>query len=310
MRNSKFFLSARLGAGWFLVGLMANWVFAQETPWKPSGTSTSGAASAAKESSGTLLSWNSSAEAEGGPPAWDEPLASDRPDFTEASSTVGRGVRQLELGYTFFSDHDGSTSLQAHSYPEILYRQGVLADWLELRVGWSFNSERLALSGTSGTSHAADDLYLGAKLGLTPQQGGLPEMALVPQMLVPVGGDFSAGRILPGLNWLYGWDLSDFWSLAGSTQYNVSVDELTAKVHGEFAQSATLGQSWHPRVGSYAEWFMLAPNGAETEITEHYFNGGFIFRVNHNVQIDVRAGTGLSDQATDFFSGLGTVFRF
>jgi hypothetical protein len=121
-------------------------------------------------------------------------------------------------------------------------------------------------------------------------------------MLVPVGGEFSAGRVLPGVNWLYGWDLNEFWSLAGSSQYNISVDELTAKVHGEVAQSVTLGQSWHPRVGSYTEWFMLAPNGAETEVTEHYFNGGFIFRVNHNLQLDVRAGTGLSSQATDFFS--------
>lgn len=264
----------------------------------------------AQEDSGTLFRWNSSAEPKGGPPGWDEPLASDRPDFTEASCTVGRGVRQLEMGYTFFHDKEGADSLQAHSYPEFLFRYGVLADWLELRVGWSYNSERLSVSGTSGTAHAADDLYLGTKLGLTPQQGWLPEMAIVPQMLVPVGGEFSAGRVLPGLNWLYGWDVTDFWSLAGSTQYNISVDELTDKVHGEFAQSFTLGQSWHPRLGSYTEWFMLSPNGAETEVTEHYFNGGFIYRMTNNFQLDIRAGTGLSGQATDFFSGIGSVVRF
>jgi hypothetical protein len=264
----------------------------------------------AQEDSGTLFRWNSSVEPKGGPPGWDEPLASDRPDFTEASCTVGRGVRQLEMGYTFFHDKEGEDSLQAHSYPEFLYRYGVLADWLELRVGWSYNSERLTVSGTSGTAHAADDLYLGAKLGLTPQQGWLPEMAIVPQMLVPVGGEFSAGRVLPGVNWLYGWDLTDFWSLGGTTQYNISVDEFTDKVHGEFAQGFTLGQSWHRRLGSYTEWFMLSPNGAETEVTEHYFNGGFIFRVSNNFQLDIRAGTGLSEQATDFFSGLGAVTRF
>src|SRR4051812_40814645 len=34
-------------------------------------------------------------------PQEEEPLASDRPDFTEASSTVGKGRVQLEAGYTF-----------------------------------------------------------------------------------------------------------------------------------------------------------------------------------------------------------------
>jgi hypothetical protein len=55
---------------------------------------------------------------------------------------------------------------------------------------------------------------------------------------------------------------------------------------------------------------MLSPNGAETEVTEHYFNGGFIYRVTNNFQLDIRAGTGLSEQATDFFCGLGSVVRF
>ena len=37
-----------------------------------------------------------------------EPLITDRPDFTEASSTVGYGVTQFELGYTYAFDNDGT----------------------------------------------------------------------------------------------------------------------------------------------------------------------------------------------------------
>ena len=57
---------------------------------------------------GTLLMWSGQTEP-GGPPGFDEPLASDRPDFTEASTTVGRGVVQLEMGYTLFDNDDGGT---------------------------------------------------------------------------------------------------------------------------------------------------------------------------------------------------------
>ncbi|MBY0513076.1 MAG: transporter, partial [Gemmataceae bacterium] len=60
------------------------------------------------------------------PRASEEPLASDRPDFTEASSTVGKGRVQLEGGYTFTRDHSGEVATTSHSYPEALLRIGMI----------------------------------------------------------------------------------------------------------------------------------------------------------------------------------------
>src|SRR5687768_15465135 len=129
---------------------------------------------ASAEGPGTLFLWSSGSEV-GGPPRLDEPLASDRPDFTEASSTVGRGVSQLEMGYTYFYDDGAGTRTQAHSYPETLLRQGFLADWLELRVGWNYGTETAAVSLPPSNTRIAgsQDLYLGLKFGLTQQQGFL-----------------------------------------------------------------------------------------------------------------------------------------
>lgn len=262
------------------------------------------------EASPTLLRWNNDRLAKGGAPRADQPLASDRPDFTEASSTVGRGVTQIECGYTYFADGDVGNRLISHSFPELLLRQGLLTDWLELRIGWSYNSETSTLSGIGGTAHGSDDLYLGLKLGLTPQQGWLPEMALMPQMQVPLGGEFSANRTLPGLNWLYGWDITERFSFGMSTQYNLSVDEFTDKLHGEFAQSATIGVAWTERLSGYYEWFAFAPAGADTERPEHYFDTGLTYRWTNDLQFDVRSGWGLSPSSTDWFLGTGVVVRF
>lgn len=214
------------------------------------------------------------------------------------------------MGYTYFFDEAPTGRVHSHSYPETLLRQGVWRDWLELRAGWTFHSETQAIGATAGTAHGADDLYLGAKLALAPQQSWLPEMAIMPQMTVPMGGTFSAQRVLPGVNWLYGWDIGETYSFGGSSQYNLSVDEFTRRVHGEFAQSLSVGRSWSERVGSYLEWFMLTPIGAETERTEHYFDAGFTYLVTNNWQFDVRIGKGVSAISTDYFTGAGVVIRF
>lgn len=257
----------------------------------------------------TLLRWNSDAEPIGGPPGMDEPLASDRPDFTEASCTVGRGVVQLEMGYSYLFDDQGGTQVRAHSYPETLLRVGVLAEWLELRAGWTYAAD--SIRGVTGTNDGHEDLYVGLKLGLTQQQGILPEMALMPQMTVPTGSRiYTNDRALPGVNWLYGWEINEFLSTAGSTQVNLNVDASSRESYVDFAQSWTIGYTLSDRVGAYTEWFMLSPSGAETMPTEHYFNGGFTFSVTNNLQLDIRAGKGLSEQAIDFFTGAGAVVRF
>jgi hypothetical protein len=255
---------------------------------------------------GTLFQWSGQPVTAGGPDL-DAPLVTDRPDFTEASSTVGCGVAQLEFGYTYTFDEDGGSSTKSHSYPEPLLRYGVLQDWLEFRIAWNYTNEESAGVKQSGS----EDLYLGFKIGLTPQDGWRPEMALIPQMTVPTGSDaFTTDEVLPGLNWIYGWELTDTVSTAGSTQFNRAVDEMTADTYTEWAQSWTVAYTLTETVGAYTEWFALIPSGADTARTEHYFNGGFTWLMNNDVQWDIRAGTGLNDAADDYFVGTGLSIRF
>lgn len=255
-------------------------------------------------SRGTLTHWGNGFT---GGPDLDEPLVTDRPDFTEASSTVGMGVSQFEFGYTYTFDNDGVDQVINDSYPEVLLRQGVFANWLELRVAANFSNER-----TNGVSvSGADDLYLGFKIGLTPQQGVLPEMALIPQMTVPSGDrDFTADQVLPGANWIYAWELGEFFSLAGSTQFNRALDAVDDEFT-EWAQSIAVGVSLTDVLGGYAEWFALFPPSDAAGVgDEHYFNGGFAVLVNNDVQWDVRAGVGLNDLSDDYFVGTGLSIRF
>jgi hypothetical protein len=267
-------------------------------------------AGTAKSQAPTLFQWSYGNGGEGGPDL-SEPIVTDRPDFTEASSTVGRGVVQLEGGYTYVYDGDDTGSFKAHSFPETLLRVGVLADWLELRIAWNYVEESTTqFGGPRSIATGSEDLYLGLKLGLTGQEGILPEMALMPQMTVPTGsGDFNAGETLPGLNWLYGWDLNDWLATGGSTQANRALDDVTDEPYLEFAHSWTFNYSLTEWLGAYTEWFVIAPDGADTNATENYADGGFTFLVTNNVQMDVRAGVGLNDAADDYFVGSGFAIR-
>ena len=252
-----------------------------------------------------------------GPPAIAEPahgqaLVADRPDFTEATSTVGLGVFQLELGYTLGSDSDGKFMTRVHSYGEPLLRVGVLSERLELRAGTSVVTEVDNASPRGVTTSGLDDLYLGAKIALSGQRGALPATAILPQMTVPTGsGAFSAGRTLPGVNFLYSWDLNETLSLAGSTQVNQAAGEAGGddEPYREWAQSLSWGIAVGQRSGLYAEWYAFVPSGLKGGRSEHYLNSGLTWLANDDLQWDIRVGLGLNDAAEDMYVGAGVVFR-
>jgi hypothetical protein len=242
----------------------------------------------------------------------EEPLSTDRPDFTETSSTVGLGRTQVEFGYTFTRDTEDGVRLDSHSYPETLFRIGMLAEWFEFRIGWNYLSERTVGGGFSDTVDGAEDLYLGCKLWLCEQEGWWPELAIVPQMTAPTGAEaFTADQTLPGLNILYGWDVTEFMTFAGSTQVNRNIDDFLA-FHEEYAQSLTVGLKFTEQIGMYNEVFGIFPHGHADPLAgpQYYYNFGFTYLVNNNCQLDWRAGWGLNDRSDDFFTGPGGAIRF
>lgn len=258
----------------------------------------------------TLFQWSYGTTFSGGPPV-DDDLQTDRPDFVEASTTVGKGVLQVESGYTYVRNKDPGDDTVSHSIGEVLVRYGAIEDWIELRLGvFPFSESTTAIGSpivhTSGVSH----LYLGVKLGLTPQEGIWPEMALTPQLTVPITSDgVNASDVLPGVNWLYGWDVTDFIAIGASTQFNNATDGETGHKYTEWSQAITINYNLAAKVGAYTEWFGLFPSGADTEQVQHYIDGGFTYRPTPDVQFDIRAGIGLTEAADDYFVGTGFSFR-
>ncbi|MGE0769250.1 MAG: transporter [Hyphomicrobiaceae bacterium] len=244
-------------------------------------------------------------------PEEEGPLDLDRPDFTEASTTVGRGRKVLEFGYTYSLNRNGDPELSAHSFPELLLRVGMFADWFEIRVGQNFGSQQTTDVFGSFSDNGAEDLYLGSKLQLTEQKGWLPEMVLIPQMTVPSGGSsFTGNETLAGVNWIYGWAVTEWLSLGGSSQMNQSIDS-DGERYWEIAQSFVADFPLTEKLGSYVEWFAFFPHGASAAtFPQYYGDAGLAYLVNNNFQLDIRVGLGLNNHADDFFTGTGGGFRW
>ena len=251
-----------------------------------------------------------SGEADGGA----EPLVAERPDFTNSPSTVGRGVAQVEVGYRFTYDGGPDGETRAHSLPDGLLRVGVGADWLELRLA---GTEIIEQRGGPDPGNAGDrrdgteGVDLGAKFGLFPQAGALPEIALITTVTLPTAADLvRVDRPLPGVELVYGWEVTDDLRIAGSTQANRTADDDGRDVFTEYAQSLTAGFTPTDRFGVYAEVYVLAPADTAFAETEYYADAGLTVLATDDVQLDGFVGTGLNGPADDFFAGVGMVVRF
>lgn len=263
----------------------------------------------------TLMQWSYGTSFSGGPPSLDEPLESDRPGFTESPVTVGRGVVQLESGYTFTQDGHGNELLTSNAFPDTLWRIGMFAQWFEWRIEYNYEIVNDTISsGSLPPVHrrfsGSDDLLVGFKLALTPQEGILPQMGLNPEMSVPSGSPaFTAGEVMPAVLWLYNWNITKNIVLEGLTGVDRAADD-SGNIFTEFSQAWNLQFQLTKKLQGYVEWYVIAPNGRTTERTMHTIDGGFSYMVTNNFQLDIETGVGLNEAADDFFAGSGAVVRF
>ena len=107
-------------------------------------------------------------------------LITDRPDATESPQTVGQGFLQFETGAFFTRDEDNGLTTEATTFNTMLIRYGIF-DNFELRVGWNFTETQFEINGMENPNvlSGLDPLLLGAKVGITEENGLIPTIGLI-----------------------------------------------------------------------------------------------------------------------------------
>jgi len=237
------------------------------------------------------------------------PIETDRPYFTKTASVVERSNWQLETGYAYSHiDHYGRRQT-LHSFPDGLLRVGLLAEWLELRLGWTWfehQTNRYYIRDKSGAS----DPNVGIKIALTPQDEMLPQTAIVintdlPSSMWQVAPDFV--KMQAGFDVVYRWELAGGYSMGGQTGFQRALyDYYYYRVpYILLSQSWIVQREFTDYLSGFAEWFVLSPDTEVGTPAQHYLDGGLLFLVTDKVQLDAAVGCGLTDRATDNFVRTG-----
>jgi hypothetical protein len=88
-----------------------------------------------------------------------------------------------------------------------------------------------------------------------------------------------------------------------------AVDDITSNTYLEFSQGIEADYSITDEIISYVNWHTSTPDGADTNLPQEVFEGGFTLLLNNNLVLDAEAGLGLNDATPDYFVGTGISFR-
>jgi len=233
-----------------------------------------------------------------------EPLVTDRPDFTESTSTMAPHEVQAEGGYTR-TRAGGETS---NTVGELLVRIG-LTHFAELRLEPGSYSR---VASPAGTETGWEDSEIGAKVRLhnaaDDHPSAVPAVALVFGSSIPTGSNvFRERHAQPEVKLASEWTLTHRLGLA--TNFDVARPVADARRYTELAASASFGFELSPRYSAFAEAFGFAPEIAGAKHTS-YLDSGVAAILSPNLQIDIRGGVGLNGVGPDYFVGAGLARRW
>lgn len=232
------------------------------------------------------------------------PIGTDRPDATESSATVPPGTVQIETGGFYTSYEEADVKQEVLGYNTTLIRLG-LVDMLELRLGWNFEEGRTTSNGlknmnvTSGFS----PLLAGAKVGITKEEGWLPEIALLVHAYIPATAsrDYKPENVTADFRF----SLSHTLSERSSIGYNLGAQWGETSSENAYIYTLAYGYGISEKFGLYAELYGDLPKNSSPN---HFWDAGITYLLMNNLQLDATVGSGITD-GQDLLLSAGVSYR-
>ena len=122
---------------------------------------------------------------------------------------------------------------------------------------------------------------------------------MITSAIAPTGGTspLSSGTVEPYINLIYGWSLTEKLTLAGSTGYlgqhqqPIAASHIPADNYQRFHQSIVAFYTVGQRTTLFYEWYVLMYTNSLNNLPLHYMDGGLLYRLTPNIQLDLRAAS-------------------
>ncbi|GAB5398494.1 MAG: hypothetical protein Aureis2KO_00790 [Aureisphaera sp.] len=231
-------------------------------------------------------------------------LITDRPDATEAPSTVPLGSLQIETGAFYTSFEKDNVKQEVLGYNTTLLRYGLLENF-ELRLGWNFEEGRTSIGGNKldDVQSGFSPLLAGMKVNITQEEGWLPTIGLIGHVFLPLSASSDYRPETTGADFRFSFDhtLSESSSIA----YNIGAQWGNDSPEIAYIYTLAYGYSISDRFGLYAEVYGDFP---EDNKANHLWDAGLTYLVKNNLQLDATVGTSFTE-GQDLLLSVGASYR-
>ncbi len=226
-------------------------------------------------------------------------IGTDRPDFVESSSTVGKGNVQIEGSVAFDETTTLGVEVENFTTP-FLFRVGIADRWeLRLESDWFIRSTLDDGAAPEVTTQGISDFAVGVKWAFfAPETGSAPAMAALVHLDLPTGSDAFGGKgVRPSLRVVAEWALGD-WGIGVMPGILYDRDGDERFVSGIFG--AVVGRGLTDSVRAFVEiaFEQIASDQRGGNVGFVDFGGTFL--LNPRWQLDAAAVVGLTDQSLDY----------
>ena len=232
-------------------------------------------------------------------------INTDRPTQAFSPYIVPQGTLQIETGFSFEQESNDNDDLLRYDLAGTQLRYG-LFDNFELRAFGFYSIKEISpKSGVKdSTLSGFGPLRLGFKVHVVEEDGWRPEMAVIANLTLRHIGEeeFAPVFSYPIASILFANTLAGNLSLV----YNAGFAYSGKNADGFFIYRVALNYAVLDKLVLFVEPY---GNFDQGDLPNHKLNGGLMYLLANNLQLDVSYGIGFSKDISKSFGGIGLSWR-
>jgi len=235
-----------------------------------------------------------------------ETISADRPGQAFSPNTVGNLVFQTQTGIDGGGYKDKEVDYQAQEkgsffIPNTFLRFG-LTEHFEINSAWAYSLNKDRVGDTSSTYNGLALATIGARFNIYEGEGKIPAVGMLLTFKLPIlSPAYSIDNVAPVVVLMAGNKINDKLSIL----LNFGIDFNGNDSQPNWAYVANLSYSISPKVGTFIENYGYFNNIDYW----NYWDAGFSYLVNNNMQLDIYGGAGYNFNALDYFASIGFSWR-